>query len=174
MALPDDTGQERSIGRRLALHVLYEVDSSGHTRGDAIQNQIGYHHVGRKTADYANTLVNGVLDNATALDDAIQAVAEEWPVDQLAIIDRALLRIAVYESAMVQRVPVGVAIDEAVNLAKLYGGDASPRFINGVLGSLFSDVDRLEALLDVKFEEVDEDDDDDDYEYYDDDEEDDA
>ena len=84
---------------------------------------------------YARRLVIGVSTYGDMLDRYIQLHAPEWPLDQVAIVDRNLLRMALYEFTLGE-VPVKVAINEAVELAKTFGSDSSPRFINGVLGSL--------------------------------------
>jgi N utilization substance protein B len=89
-------------------------------------------------SDFARNLVFGVLEHKPYLDELIQRNAPEWPVEQIAIIDRNILRIAIFEIAIDQGTPLKVAINEAVELAKLFGSDSSPRFINGVLGALVS------------------------------------
>ena len=91
---------------------------------------------GRRVEAY--DLVNGVLSHAAQMDEVIQRHAAEWPLDQMAVIDRNILRIAIYEFIISQQTPVRVAINEAVELAKLYGADSAPRFVNGVLGALAS------------------------------------
>ncbi len=85
---------------------------------------------------FARCLVAGVLEHALRLDRLIHKYAPEWPLDQMAIIDRNILRIAIWEFAVDRQTPTKVAINEAVELAKLYGSDSAPRFINGVLGAL--------------------------------------
>jgi N utilization substance protein B len=81
-------------------------------------------------------LVAGVLTHRAALDDLIHTHAPEWPIDQMAIIDHNILRLAIWDFAVAQTAPIKVVINEAVELAKLYGSDSAPRFINGVLGAL--------------------------------------
>jgi len=81
-------------------------------------------------------LVAGVNQRHVALDETIQEYATAWPVSQLSLVDRSLLRLAVYELTVSKKVSPKVVINEAVELAKLFGGESSPRFINGVLGSL--------------------------------------
>jgi len=88
-----------------------------------------------RAEEYARALVVGIVAAAPQLDAYIQSHAPEWPLDQVAVIDRNLLRMALYEFT-VGKVPVKVAINEAVELAKEYGADSSPRFVNGVLGAL--------------------------------------
>jgi N utilization substance protein B len=87
-------------------------------------------------ADFARRLVFGVLQHRALLDPFIQQHAPEWPLEQMACIDRNVLRLALYEFAVDGSTPVKVAINEAVELAKMFGSDSSPRFVNGVLGAL--------------------------------------
>jgi len=90
------------------------------------------------TVTFLYELVTGVVGNHAALDRLIQEFAPEWPVEQMAIIDRNILRMAIFELVVSQQTPLKVAINEAVELAKLYGSDSAPRFVNGVLGTLAS------------------------------------
>jgi N utilization substance protein B len=86
--------------------------------------------------DFAQAVVHGVVAHTAILDHLIHTHAPEWPLDQMAIIDRNILRMAIWEFAADRHTPLKVAINEAVELAKLYGSDSAPRFINGVLGAL--------------------------------------
>lgn len=87
---------------------------------------------------FALGLVQGVLENKAQLDQLIGTFASEWPVEQMSIVDRNVLRIAMFEFLIDGGTPPKVAINEAVELAKLFGSDSSPRFVNGVLGTLFT------------------------------------
>ena len=89
-----------------------------------------------QAADFARRLLFGVLQHRAILDPFIQKYAPEWPLEQMAYIDRNILRLALYEFAVNGETPVKVAINEAVELAKMFGSDSSPRFVNGVLGAL--------------------------------------
>jgi N utilization substance protein B len=140
---------ERRQARELALQVLYEIDLVGHApalvlheRSNAIVDQ------NPRVEDYARSLVTGILDVVELLDGYIQTHAPEWPLDQVAVIDRNLLRMALYEFT-VGKVPVKVAINEAVELAKSYGADSTPRFVNGVLGALVPHLDEVAQALTV-------------------------
>lgn len=170
--LPDDTGQERSIARRLALQILYEIDSAEHPTGQVIANQLSQYNILPMTHDYTVGLVNGVLEHLERLDMIIQTSAQEWPLDQVAIIDRNILRIAVYEYGMLGKLPKGVVSDEGMNLARMFGSDSSLRFVNGVLGSVFDDDTRLQKLVNIDLPDDDEEDNDDEYIEYDPDEDD--
>jgi N utilization substance protein B len=134
--------KSRTRARALALQVLYEVDLAGHLPGVVLQerlfemNQEGQAELTPDLVEFSRQIVAGIIPIAEKLDDIIAAYAPEWPFDQIAAIDRNILRIAAWEFAISSMTPVKVAINEAVELAKLYGSDSAPRFINGVLGSL--------------------------------------
>lgn len=97
--------------------------------------------------EFASRLVQGVIENQEEMDMLIARYAPEWPLDQMAVIDRNVLRIAIYEFLMDGATPVKVAINEAVELAKTYGSDSAPRFINGVLGTLADQTKQLREEL---------------------------
>lgn len=137
---------ERSLARRIALQVLYEVDSVGHKVGEVLSIHLSARQVSRKTRQYTRRLVMGTIDHRTQADKVIRQYATEWPIEQMAIVDRNILRIAIFELAAEVQIPIGVVIDEAVTLASLYGADGSTSFINGVLGALVSDDERLQQL----------------------------
>lgn len=98
-------------------------------------------------ADFASHLVQGVLHNLEWMDTLIARYAPEWPLEQMAVIDRNILRMAIYEFVVSEETPVKVAINEAVELAKTYGSDSAPRFINGVLGTLADQIPSLREEL---------------------------
>lgn len=137
---------ERSLARRIALQILYEVDSAHHDGEEVTTLHLEAHQANKKVARYTRYLVSGVMEHQAALDEVIRRFAPEWPLEQLAIIDRNILRMAIYEFAVEARTPVGVSIDEAVNLAKIFGADGTPGFINGVLGALADDESMLHQL----------------------------
>ena len=97
--------------------------------------------------DFASQLVTGVIEHLPEIDMLIARYAPEWPLDQMAVIDRNVLRIAIYEFLIFGETPVKVAINEAVELAKTYASDSAPRFINGVLGSLADQIPALKQEL---------------------------
>jgi N utilization substance protein B len=134
------TIQERRKARELALQALFEIDSSGHAPDVVLYERIEVDNPGVHGADFLIWLVAGVLRNHQRIDLLLQRYAPEWPVDQLAIVDRCLLRMAVFElGAAASETPPKVVINEAVELAKTYGGDSSPRFVNGVLGAALAE-----------------------------------
>lgn len=126
---------ERRLARQLALQVLYEVDLVAHPLGEALAQRFVETDPVPRVQAYARKLVIGVVKYRDILDQYIQLHAPEWPLDQVAIVDRNLLRMALYEFTLGE-VPVKVAINESVELAKRYGADSAPRFVNGVLGAL--------------------------------------
>ena len=116
--------------------MLYELDGARHDAARALDNRLADDTMPETSEGYATELVHGVLANRAEIDETIAAHAPAWPVEQLAPVDRNILRVAVYEIAVADRTPPKVAINEAVELGKTFGGDNSPRFINGVLGSV--------------------------------------
>jgi N utilization substance protein B len=97
--------------------------------------------------EFATKLLRGVLEHQRGMDRVIARYAPEWPLDQMAVIDRNVLRIVIFEFLVDDETPVKVAINEAVELAKLYGSDSAPRFINGVLGTLADKIPQLRQEL---------------------------
>ncbi|MCP4142539.1 MAG: transcription antitermination factor NusB [Chloroflexi bacterium] len=134
--------KERTRARSLALQVLYEVDLSDHLPGTVFTQRLKDFSLSPKEKkaeeleDFARRIVFGIIPLTEKLDQSIAEYAPDWPLDQIAPIDRNILRIAFWEFGISQETPVKVAINEAVELAKLYGSDAAPSFVNGVLGSL--------------------------------------
>ena len=104
--------------------------------------------VSEDTRTLATRLVQGVLQVRGKLDVLIHRYAPEWPLDQIAIVDRNILRIAIYELAVDDSIPIKVAINEAIELAKTFGTESTPRFVNGVLGTLAARENDLRATFD--------------------------
>lgn len=126
----------RTKARSLALQVLYEVDVANHPPAEVFRERLEATPLNDALAEFARQIVFGVLPIAEKLDEVIARYAPEWPLDQIPVIDRNILRIASWEFGVQRETPEKVAINEAVELAKAYGSDSAPRFINGVLGSL--------------------------------------
>ncbi len=127
----------RRAARRLALQVLYEADCAEHRAEEIVERQLKLHpNLGAEAGGFLRRAVQGTLAQSEELDSLIADCAPEWPVEELAIIDRNILRLALWEFVVSGETPVKVAINEAVELAKRYGSDSAPRFINGVLGTL--------------------------------------
>jgi transcription antitermination protein NusB len=126
----------RTRARSVALQALYEIDLTGHPPGKVLEERLAETPLDSKLTDFSRQIVLGVLPLVEKLDGFIASHAPEWPLDQVALIDRNILRIALWEIAVSNETPIKVAINEAVELAKVYGSDSTPRFVNGVLGSL--------------------------------------
>lgn len=126
----------RTRARGVALQALYEIDIAGHPPGLVINERLSEVNLDSDLSDFVTTIVLGVWPMVEILDNYIAANAPEWPLDQVAVIDRNILRIALWEFAVYGGTPIKVAINEAVELSKVYGSDSTPRFVNGVLGSL--------------------------------------
>ncbi len=125
----------RRQARISALQALYELDTTHHGVGDVIANRLEDITLPDEGAEFLRQLVSGVLLHRDELDALIQKFAPAWPVAQIAIVDRNVLRIALFELTGATNTPPKVAINEAVDLAKLFGSDHSSRFVNGVLGT---------------------------------------
>ncbi len=128
--------KSRTRARSIALQVLYEIDMVNHAPGDVLRERLAEAPITEELAEFARQIVFGVLPLKQDLDHLIAHYAPEWPLDQIAAIDRNILRVACWEFVVWRETPVKVAINEAVELAKMYGSDSAPRFVNGVLGSL--------------------------------------
>lgn len=126
----------RTRARALALQVLYEVDIANHSAAEVFQARLAETPLTDDLAEFARQIIFGILPLTSELDSLIAKYAPEWPLDQIAAIDRNILRMALWEFSVFHETPIKVAINEAVELAKQYGSDSAPRFINGVLGSL--------------------------------------
>lgn len=137
----------RSRARSLALQVLYETDLSAHLPGDVLKTRLEETALPPDLAEFARVIIFGVMPLRETLDRVIARYAPEWPMDQVAAIDRNILRMACWEFAVFGETPVKVAINEAVELAKLYGSDSTARFVNGVLGTLVDHHREIESVL---------------------------
>lgn len=128
----------RRQARIVALQTLFEVDSVNHPAELVLAQRLEEKPLPADGEAFARQLVQGVLKHRRDLDEIIISIAPDWPLEQMAIIDRNILRIAIYEITVDEQTPIKVAINEAVELAKLFGSDSSRRFVNGVLGTLAS------------------------------------
>ena len=126
----------RTRARSLALQVLYEVDLANHPPGEIFKLRLEDSPLSDDLAEFARQIIFGILPITNTLDHLIAKYAPEWPLEQIAAIDRNILRMALWEFAVYRQTPLKVAINEAVELAKLFGSESAPRFINGVLGAL--------------------------------------
>ncbi len=142
----------RTRARGVALQALYEIDLTGHVPLVVIRERIEEANLDSDLADFAVQIVRGVWPMINDLDAYIAENAPEWPLDQVAAIDRNILRMALWEFAVSNETPIKVAINEAVELGKVYGSDSSARFINGVLGSLSGQLNKIQQSLKHKLE----------------------
>lgn len=123
----------RHLARSLALQILYELDSTNHARDEVLATRLEGEGVRLETRQLVTRLVHGVLEHREALNALIRRYTPERSLDLLAVVDRNILRMAVYELAFEQDTPVKVVINEAVELAKTYGGTDGYKYVNGVL-----------------------------------------
>src|SRR5512136_2627269 len=129
----------RRKGRAVALQTLFEVDCAGHDCTEALERLLEQSSLPDETVLSTRQLVSTVEENKKRIDELIRKYAPAWPLDQIAIIDRNILRLGICE-IIFDLVPVKVAINEAVELAKTYGGESSSKFVNGVLGSFYTEL----------------------------------
>ena len=126
----------RRKARMTALQALYEVSAVAHDPAEALQRIAEEQGLPTSAEAFARNLVEGVVANRERIDEPIAALAPSWPIHQMAIVDRNILSMAIFEIMFGGETPPKVAINEAVELAKIFGSDSSPKFVNGVLGSL--------------------------------------
>lgn len=137
----------RHKARVVALKVLYEIDCAQHKPTAVVEQHIARERLPDRSSQFVRDLVQGVLRHQDVLDEFIHRYAPDWPLDQMAYVDRNVLRMALYEFAVGGHTPVKVAINEAVELAKTFGSDSSPRFVNGVLGTLVEHQDAIKLAV---------------------------
>lgn len=137
----------RTRARSLALQVLYEVDIANHPPADIYRVRLEETPLPDELSDFARQIIFGVIGLTDTLDQIIAKYAPEWPLAQIAAIDRNILRMALWEFAVYHDTPIKVAINEAVELAKQFGSDSAPRFINGVLGALADHQHEIQRAL---------------------------
>ena len=128
----------RRQARMIALQTLYEYDITNHSPSEIVQRHAEERNLHPKVVEYADELVLGACNHLSDIDAHIQSAAKEWPLQQMARIDKNILRLAIYEILFNNTVPAKAAINEAVELAKSFGSETSSRFINGVLGTIFN------------------------------------
>jgi len=129
------TGQRRKA-RKIAFQVLCEISTTGHNPDKTLEQLLGESQLSEVNAGFTRELVGGVIKNKQEIDEYIRRFAPAWPIEQLPVVDKNILRLAIYEVLLDNRVPTKVAINEAVELAKIFGSENSAKFINGVLGAV--------------------------------------
>ena len=138
---PEPTGEElpedpRRRSRWLAVQSLYEWDTTGHDPLEALAHRLEDHPDSKSVASFARSLVSGVRGNQEEIDAVLSRAAPQWQIEQMAVVDRNIIRVAIYEVLVDNKTPVRAALNEAVELAKTFGAEGSPRFVNGVLGAV--------------------------------------
>ncbi len=126
----------RRLARQVAFQTLFQIDLGQCDGEEALQQRLAEIELDDANAGYVEEVVRGVCRYLNALDAQISEVAKDWKVHRLGAVDRNILRLAIYEIVFRDDVPVPVSVNEAVELAKLFGDEDSPRFINGVLGTV--------------------------------------
>ncbi len=132
--------EERVLARKNALQIMYQAD----LLHEPVQVLLDEHRLVPEVQgldSYAVMLLQGAFTHSDTLDKRIVEASENWSIDRMPIVDRSLLRLATYEMCYVDEVPISVSINEAVNLAKEFGGEDSPRFVNGILGRIASQLE---------------------------------
>ncbi|MGA9048539.1 MAG: transcription antitermination factor NusB [Dehalococcoidia bacterium] len=130
----------RHRARIIALQALFELEFAANSPNDVLERTLREQEFEGEAADFSALLLYGVTDNKQLLDSTIARYAPTFPVDQLAPMDRNILRLALFEIIVNKKTPPKVAVNEAVELAKEFGADTSPKFVNGVLGSVISEL----------------------------------
>ncbi len=136
----------RHLSRSIAMQSLYEWDfmsQEGKSLDVILKKNIKEFGPGLENTDFIRQIAKGVEENIDKIDKIIEKAAPEWPINQINIVDRNVLRIGLYELlyANKEEVPPKVAINEAIELAKMFGGESSGKFINGVLGTVFKEIE---------------------------------
>ena len=137
----------RTRARSVALQALYEIDMTAHPPVQVFEERLEDEPYNDELAAFIRQIIFGVFPLREKLDTVIARYAPDWPLDQIPAIDRNILRIATWEFTVGRETPVKVAINEAVELAKAYGSDSAPRFVNGVLGSLADHQNEITQFL---------------------------
>ncbi|MBI4426040.1 MAG: transcription antitermination factor NusB [Candidatus Kerfeldbacteria bacterium] len=135
----------RHLARTVAMQTLYEWDFHGRKRNlvELMRHNLKEFAPDFNDGGFSERIVKGVEQHEAEIDKVIERYAPEWPINQITIVDRNILRIGVYELKFTKDIPPKVAINEAIELAKSFGGESSGRFVNGVLGAVFKDMGGL-------------------------------
>jgi N utilization substance protein B len=133
----------RHLARTIALQILYQWDFKGKAEkqlSSVVQSILKEFAPGLENQEFVFELVDGAKKNLKAIDSLITKYAPEWPIEKITIIDRNVLRLGIYELKFSTGVPPRVAINEAIELAKTFGGESSGKFVNGVLGAIYKNM----------------------------------
>ncbi len=133
----------RHLGRTIALQTLFEWDfyAGKQKIHVALKHNLAEFAPKFKDIDFTTNLVTGVVENIEVLNDLVRKFAPDWPLEQITTVDRNVLRIGIYELKYDKQIPPKVAINESIELAKSFGGESSGRFVNGVLGSIYREME---------------------------------
>lgn len=129
----------RRKARSVALQALYEIDTAGHDPQGVLERLFEETSLPDEVRAFAESRLEGILEHRQEIDQHIQKAAPTWPLEQISRIDLNILRLAIFEILFDNEVPLKVAINEAIELAKTFGSDNSPKFVNGVLGAVVSE-----------------------------------
>ena len=135
----------RHLARTLAMQSLFLWDFNGKKQkelGEVVDEILSRFAPGFDNRNFVEKLIKGVLNNAAEIDKYIVKYATEWPLEQITTVDRNVLRIGVYELVFDPQIPAKVAINEAIEMAKAFGGVSSGKFVNGVLGAIYKDMEK--------------------------------
>lgn len=129
----------RRLARQVAFQTLFQIDLASSDVDAALEQRLADIELDEENREYVERMVRGVTEQQRAIDNQIAAVSKGWHVHRLGFVDRSILRLAIYEIVFVDEVPVRVAVNEAVELAKEFGDEESPKFVNGLLGTVVRD-----------------------------------
>lgn len=135
----------RHLGRTIAMQTLFLWDFNGCQTGDltdVVEKNVEHFAPNLDDHGFTYNIVKGVINNVKDINQYIIRYATEWPLEQITIVDRNILRIGVYELIYDQEIPAKVAINEAIEIAKTFGGESSGKFVNGVLGAIYKDMEK--------------------------------
>ncbi|HEX3095674.1 MAG TPA: transcription antitermination factor NusB [Patescibacteria group bacterium] len=141
----------RHLLRTVALQTLFEWDFNNQQEDISVilERTLEEFATGAEDTEFAGELINGVISNLTDIDKIIVDTAPEWPIAQITVMDRNVLRLGIYELMFAKKIPPKVAINEAVEMGKRFGGESSGKFVNGVLGTLYK---KLEPTAEIDAE----------------------
>jgi N utilization substance protein B len=128
--------RKRHKARQIALQALFQADVGGIPIEEALEALLQEEQVPKEVVDFATKLATGAWEHREEIDKLIQDCAPHWTIERMANVDRNILRIATYEIVYMPSIPHSVSINEAIELAKVFGSSASSRFVNGILGSI--------------------------------------
>jgi len=139
----------RHLARTIAMQTLFLWDFNGKNNvllQETVENVFENFAPNFNDQGFVRSVIDGVIKNLEEIDSYITKYATEWPLDQITIVDRNILRIGVYELIFNEEIPSKVAINEAIEIAKAFGGESSGKFVNGVLGAIYKDTEKKEEV----------------------------